>query len=264
MSRAVSALAFDFSTGKDQTPTDIEADHGIVCEQEQNKCTAQGHVKVTHGSSHLQADQLTAYFEKSLAVDAKGQQELIRLEASGQVILSSTEKPQKGFADHAKYDVRKGEVTLTGGQLRLQLEDMTITAQDSLHYKEKSQEAIAFGRARVVRANHTIEADELRTYMHKDKDGKLKVQRVVAQGHVIITGPKETVHGEQGEYVQATNLASIEKNVRISHTGKGEKTQLAGQFAEVNLETGQSRLLAAKPGTTVRGKVKILLIPNRS
>ncbi len=255
-----SAIGFDFASNPGKIPVEIDAQNGIECEQQENKCIARGQVKVSQGSTLLQTDQLTAYFAKS--TPGVTQQKLSRLEARGHVVISSTEKSQKLYADQSFYNMETGEATFTGNNLRLILENMTVTAQDALHYYEKKQEAVAKGNATVTRNNQTIQADELHAFLEKDAQGKMIIQRVVAQGHVVITTPKEIIQSQQGIYTHAQQLIHLEGDVRISHTHGKDGIQLTGEFAEVNLATGKSRLLTSKPGTTPGRRVKVLLIPN--
>lgn len=257
---AVPAFSFDFGGAEGHIPIEIEAEHGIVCEQEQNKCTAHGQVKVTRGPVVLEADHIIAWFHKTQAQSQS--QKLIRLEAIGHVVISSKEKPHQGFADHAVYDLLKKEATFTGQDLRLHVDNITVTAKDRIHYFEASQEVAAFGQATAVEGDHTLMADELRAFLQKNPDGKLYIQRIVAKQNVTITTPQEVVHGQQGEYRHANQLVYLEGDVKISHKGEKEGMQLQGAFAEVNLATGKSRLLAAKPGCVPQHKVKVLLMPN--
>jgi len=83
--------------------------------------------------------------------------------------------------------------------------------------------------------------------------GSGKLQRVEAFGHVAINTPTETVTGDRGIYVAETGLARLGGNVRIT---RGQN-QLNGSDAEVDLNTGVSRLLA---GNT--GRVAGLVVPN--
>ena len=62
---------------------------------------------------------------------------------------------------------------------------------------------------------------------------------------------------DSGVYHVEQELAELVGAVKIT---RGE-TQLNGEYAEVNLATGVSRLLAAPPGGTADSRVHGLLVP---
>ena len=92
--------------------------------------------------------------------------------------------------------------------------------------------------------------------------GSLELRRIEAFGNVRITTPLERARGNHGIYYADRELATLDGDVKITR----EENQLNGQYAEVNLKTGISRLLPGPPGTaagTSGGKVRGLLVPKR-
>ena len=84
------------------------------------------------------------------------------------------------------------------------------------------------------------------------------VRRIDAVGNVEIMTAKEYARGRQGVYHIDRELATLEGDVKIT---QGEN-QLDGNYAEVDMATGISRLLGAKPGSTEPPKqVKALVLP---
>src|SRR5690606_31299471 len=86
--------------------------------------------------------------------------------------------------------------------------------------------------------------------------GDLEMQAISAQGGVTITTPTDVARGDEGVYDLSTRIATLSGNVRLTRGGN----QLNGDYAEVNLETGVSRLLS-RPGTG-EGRVRGLLVPD--
>lgn len=256
------AAGFDFSSGNTGNPLEIDAEQGIVCEQHENKCTARGNVVVIQGDTVLNCDQLTAYFRGN--GEQQKSQELIRLEAKGQVKIISKSKKQHCQAQQASYNISNGEITLKGSPLILETGDMMLTAHDTLQYFEKTQEAFAKGNALIQRKEGILQADEIQASFSKESDGKLALKKAQAKGNLIVTTSHQTIKGEKGIYTRATDLVQLEGKVTVIHAKGNQGVQMKGEYAELYLASGKSRLSAVKPGETATRKVKILLVPNRS
>ena len=92
----------------------------------------------------------------------------------------------------------------------------------------------------------------------ENAEGDLEVRRIDAIGDVEIMTAKEYARGEQGVYHVDRELATLEGDVKIT---QGEN-QMDGNYAEVDMATGISRLLGAKPGSNDAPKqVKALVLP---
>jgi len=81
--------------------------------------------------------------------------------------------------------------------------------------------------------------------------GDLQIHRIDAIGNVRITTPSEFARGDRGVYYVNERVATLKGGVKIT---RGEN-QLNGEYAEVNLESGVSRLLASAPGEAAPAKV---------
>ena len=86
-----------------------------------------------------------------------------------------------------------------------------------------------------------------------------KLQKVEAFGHVSVRTPTDTVTGDRAVYVPDTSIARILGNVRIT---RGEN-QSDGDFAEVNLNNGISRLLTRSDGNNSTAQVRGLFVPQQ-
>ena len=82
----------------------------------------------------------------------------------------------------------------------------------------------------------------------KGKDGKNQVDRIDAYDNVVISTPNEIVRGRRGVYYTKTGIVVLRGSVKITRGND----QLNGDSAEVNLNTGISRLLSGSTGQ-VRG-----------
>lgn len=208
-----------------------------------------------------------------------GSNEIYRVEAIGNVHIYTATDQVRG--NRAIYDMDQSVMLMTGGNLKLTTPTQVLTARDSLEYWTQRRMAVARGNAVVVTNDaKRITADTLVAFTKEDgvatrqaaptptpaapagrapqpgalqQAGTGKLQRVEAFGHVNLQTPTEIVTGDRGIYVADTGLARLGGNVRIT---RGQN-QLNGSDAEVNLNTGVSRLLA---GST--GRVAGLVVPN--
>jgi lipopolysaccharide export system protein LptA len=228
-----------------ETPIHIEADNGIEWQRNNQIYRANGNARASQGDSSVEADQLTAYYRPNAA----GDDEIYRIDAVGNVRILSRSELATG--DRAVYDVLNGVLVLTGERVQLETGQDTIVANDSLEYYEKRKLAIARGDALAIRADRRLKADILMAHF-AEADSKTAARdsdldRIEAIGNVMISTPTEIVIAERGDYDLATGLAQLDGGVKIT---RGE-TQLNGERAEVDMNSGRSRLLST--GERVRG-----------
>jgi len=226
-------------------PITVEADQGIEWIRDAKTYVARGNAKAIRGDTVVAADTLTASYRDK----AGGGTEVYRLEANGNVVITTPQ--ERAVADRAIYDLDQSVVVLLGDGLEFRTLTDVITARDSLEYWETNKVAVARGDAQAVRENQRIRADSLTAYFQEQTPGAgSSISRVDAVGDVVITTPQEVARGREGVYNARTGTATLNGDVRIT---RGEN-QLNGERAEVNLNTGISRLLpAGQGGERVRG-----------
>jgi lipopolysaccharide export system protein LptA len=221
-------------------PIEINADEGIEWQQNTKAYIARGNARAAQGDVAVHADTLTAYYRENEG----GSTDIWRIDAIGRVrIVTPT---QKAFGDKGVYDVDNGVLVLTG-KVRMETETDRITARDSLEYWEKRNLAVARGNAIAERGENKLRADVLTAHFRKDAKGKSRVSKVDAFDNIVITTPDEIVRSNRGVYDVETGIAKLTGSVKITRG----TNQLNGEYAEVNLNTGVSRLFGRGGG--VRG-----------
>jgi lipopolysaccharide export system protein LptA len=226
-------------------PVEITAQDGLEWRQNEKALIAEGSVILTRGTMKLQAQTVSAYYRDSTVGD---RQEVYRVDASGSVQIASD--GTTGYGDNAAYDLDQGVFVLSGGEPRLEATELTVTASQNLEYWEQKKLAIARGGAVAESGDRKIVADILSAYVEPSGDDRSKLQRVEAIGAVVITTPDDTAKGKEAVYVAATGLATLCGDVEIR---RGDNV-LRGKCAEVNLNTGVSRLVGG--GGNVMGLVE--------
>lgn len=218
-------------------PIEINAEQGIEWQQRNKAYIARGNARAAQGDVAVHADVLTAYYRD---IDGGGT-EIWRIDAEGHVrIVTPT---QRAYGDKAVYDVDNGVLVLTG-KVRLDTETDRITARDSIEYWEKQNLAVARGNAVAIRGENRLRADVLTAHFAKDKNGKARVRQVDAFDNIVITTPDEIVRSSRGIYDVETGIATLTGSVKITRGAN----QLNGAYAEVNLNTGVSRIFGRGSG----------------
>lgn len=254
LASALPAAAQNVSATQDGSrgPLEINADEGIEWRRDSNQYIARGNARAAQADLEVFADVLIAHYRN----DPTGGTEIYQVDAEGNVVVVSPS--ERVYGDLGRYDVDRGLVVLWGEGLRLETAEEVISARESLEYWEDQQVAVARGDAVAVHADKRLKADTLTAHFVPDAAGKMVIQRVDGLGNVQISTPTDFVRGDKGVYYVEKQLATLSGAVKIT---RGEN-QLNGAYAEVDLETGISRLLSGPPGSE-GGRVRGLLVPRR-
>ncbi|WP_404326262.1 LptA/OstA family protein [Aerophototrophica crusticola] len=242
-------------------PVDITAQGGFEFHDKEKVAIARGGATAVQGDVTLKARTLAAYFREAPG----GANEVYRLAAEGGVEIASPD--QTAYGERGVYDLDKGVAVLSGGDLKLVTKQDVVTAKDTLEYWRDQDLAVARGDAVAVRENSRVRADRLVGLMQENAEGQVELTRIDAEGNVVITTPSEVARGDRGTYDIGQKVAILTGNVKITRG----RNQLNGNAAEVNLETGISRLLsnppraagAAAPAPADSDRVRGLFIPER-
>jgi lipopolysaccharide export system protein LptA len=144
---------------------------------------------------------------------------------------------------------------MTGQDLKLETGEDVLTARDRLEYSDRTRQASAHGAVAVVSADRRLDADHVVADLAPGADGELALTKVEATGDVRIATPREFIRADRGTYDVEKQFAILTGAVKVTQ----DQNQLNGEYAEVDLKSGVSRLLGAPPGG--EGKVKGLVLP---
>lgn len=75
-----------------------------------------------------------------------------------------------------------------------------IDAAEGIEWRRNDKVYIARGNARVARGDTAVQADTLSAYYTEGTGGKTRITRVVAEGHVRLTSPDQTITGDLATY----------------------------------------------------------------
>lgn len=281
--------------GKPGAPVHIEAEKGIEWRQKSKVYVARGNATVKRGDITVRAETLTAHYrtkkdgiekdkngkdkngKDKAGTDAKktadatgaatpkpaglagalggGNADVYKVTAEGNVRIVQADKKIAG--DYGVYNLDNGIFRLTGRHVSMETAKEKITANRKIEYRTRQKIAIVAGNAIAHQADKKVRADRFTAFFANGKDGNLEIQRVIAEGNVVITTPTEVATADRGIYNHKTGIAQLIGSVKLT---RGDN-QLAGDRAEVNLKTGVSRLLAAQGKKGDDGRVRVLVVP---
>jgi lipopolysaccharide export system protein LptA len=234
-----------------EDPIEITALKSVEWLRDQRQYVAREDVVVTQGALTIRTDLLTADYKEG----NQSSMQIYKLTATGNVRIESDGNIATG--DEAVYDVETGLAVLTGKDLKITSPEQVVTAKERMEYAPQTRIAKAIGDALVIRGEDRLAAQTI-TAVFKDKSSSSATQsaqmgnleRLEAQGSVVITTPQEVLKGSKGIYSAATNKAELMGNVTIT---RGPNV-LEGERAEIDLTTNVSRMFASdSQGGRVRG-----------
>jgi lipopolysaccharide export system protein LptA len=270
------------------TPVNVQSDSGIEWQQDKQIYIARGNAVATRGPASIKGDTLIAHYRpikggaKPSAANTEGNTEIYRIEAEGNVVVTRGNRTVVG--DRGDYDIDQGVGIMRGKALKMTTAVDTVTARDALEWYDAKQIAVARGDAVAVHNARTIKADILTAYMVKNappgqppapgkpaspaapakpappgtagKPGApppvnsedSKIDRVDAQGHVVVIGAEDIGRGDYAVYNATTGICTLLGNVVITRG----KDVVTGQYAVMDMNRNISRILPAStlPGST--------------
>lgn len=261
------AAASGSAPASSNQPLTIDASKGIEWRRDERVYIATGNAKAVRGTMTLLADQLKAFYRDKPSDPAKqgedalgGSSDIYRVEAIDNVVIHTETEMVVG--EKAVYDLDRAVIVVTGRNLRMNTaSNQSLTARDSLEYYDKTRVTVARGDAVAVQPGRRISADILTGHLEKDaKTGDSRMEKVDAFGNVRITTPKQIASGAKGVYNLDKNFATLVGDVRVT----SGQNQLEGDYGEVDLNTGVSRMLSGDAAGRAGSRVRGLLVPKEA
>jgi len=246
-------------TQKTAVPIQIDAAGSLIWRQEDKTYHAVGDASATRGTLNVKGDELTAHYVEGPG----GQNQIQLLEAQGHVIITNNGNTAVG--PYARYNMVTEDMNLIGKDLKLtNAKGETLTAQQEIWFNNKTGQSYALGQPFLARPDRTLAADRLDAQFIKDAQGSWTLQTATATGHVVVTtgigtpNPSVTL-AENGFYDAVHDKALLTGNVKITRS----KNQMNGDRAEINMASGESRLLPSAQPLSPNARVHALLYQNK-
>ncbi|WP_366655430.1 LptA/OstA family protein [Fodinicurvata sp. EGI_FJ10296] len=243
----VDAQGLPFGSSSDE-PIEVDAAEALEWFEEEQIYVARGDARMRQGDGTIYGDVLTAHYRET----EDGETEIYRFVAEGNVVAENP--TERATGDRGVYELDDDVFVLTGSEVSYETPIERVTASDRLEYWQSRNLARAIGDAMAVNKEdgNQISADELVAEFGENDNGDRSISVVNAEGNVEIITDTDVAHGDEGVYDLRTGIATLTGNVALT---RGDN-QLEGDVAEVNMNTGASRLLSSGEegtGDRVRG-----------
>ena len=231
-------------------PIEIFADEGIEWHKNKNKYVAVGNARAVSGTLSLKSQRIEAFYDER----NDSEMSIKKVQAKKDVVIEDNELKIKG-GDYAEYTLKKDYFLITGREITLTSESNILKSRKKLEYWRSKNIAIATGNAEAKKSNEfVVSADKLVWYLTESKK-VTKVKKLLGFKNVSIKTNNEVAFSDKAIYNNITEICKLYGNVKLQ---RGESF-LLGEYAEVDLKTGISKLLPAPGQIPSENKVKALI-----
>ena len=231
-------------------PIEIFADDGIEWHKNKNKYVALGNARALSGSLSVESDKIEAFYKEN----DSSSMNITEVRAKKNVVVQDKKMKITG-GEYAEYKILKDYFLINGNDIILKSEKNTLRSNKKLEYWRSKNIAIATGKAEAKKDNEFIVlADKLVWYL-QEKNQKTTVKKLLGFKNVSIKTNNEVAFGDKAIYNNVTEICKLYGNVKLQ---RGESF-LIGEYAEVNLRSGISKLLPAPGNNLNDNKVRALI-----
>ncbi len=222
----------------------LDAEKEVTWDSKAQKMTAIGNAVAKKQDMTVRADRMEAYYAKN---DTTGKNTITEVHAYDNIVMTSPKA--NAYGDTLDYDVINDKIILKGRPAKLKTDKEEITAKDNITYYPSQEKAVALGDIEATdKENNKIFSQKMIAFFKKDQAGNMVMDKVEIYDNVKIVTKDATVTADKGLYLPKMAVVKLFDNVLIDQQGN----KLKGDFAETNLNTGKSRILA---GQTSKGRV---------
>ena len=231
-------------------PIEIFADNGIEWHKNKNKYVALGNAKALSGTLSLESDKIEAFYKEN----DSSSMNITEVRAKRNVVVQDKKMKITG-GEYAEYKILKDYFLINGRSIILTSEKNTLKSNKKLEYWRSKNIAIATGKAEAIKDKEfVVLADKLVWYL-QEKNQKTTVKKLLGFKNVSIKTNNEVAFSDKAIYNNETEICKLYGNVKLQ---RGESF-LIGEYAEVDLRSGISKLLPAPGNKFNENKVKALI-----
>jgi len=231
-------------------PIEIFADDGIEWHKNKSKYVALGNAKALSGTLSLESDKIEAFYKENDSSNMN----ITEVRAKKNVVVQDKKMKITG-GEYAEYKILKDYFLINGKNIILTSEKNILKSNKKLEYWRSKNIAIATGKAEAKKDNEfVVLADKLVWYL-QERNQKTTVKKLLGFNNVSIKTNNEVAFSDKAIYNNDTEICKLFGNVKLQ---RGESF-LIGEYAEVDLKSGISKLLPA-PGTKLNeNRVRALI-----
>ena len=231
-------------------PIEIFADDGIEWHKNKSKYVALGNAKALSGTLSLESDKIEAFYKEN----DSSSMNITEVRAKKNVVVQDKKMKITG-GEYAEYKILKDYFLINGKNIILTSEKNILKSNKKLEYWRSKNIAIATGKAQAKKNNEfVVVADKLVWYL-QEKNQKTTVKKLLGFNNVSIKTNNEVAFSDKAIYNNNTEICKLFGNVKLQ---RGESF-LTGEYAEVDLRRGISKLLPAPGSKLNENKVRALI-----
>ena len=221
-------------------PLEVSADNQLLWDQTKSLYQADGNAIAIRGTQEIAADRLTAYYN-----DENQTQDITRILAERNV--SFADGDMRGTGQRLDYDITLDLYDLQGPKAVIISKDGEARAEKSVSFDRQKGMIYLRGDGSIQLSDgRLLQGEEIDITLNEAED----IQVISASGSVFISQEDgRQANADQGTYNAQTGKAILNGNVKI----KDGESILNGQKAEIDFNSGISRLLASDKGGRVSG-----------
>ena len=231
------------ASAQDNAPLTIEADDILEWNQTDGIYTAKGNAVAIQGTTEIRGNLLVATYDPE-----SEERDIETVTAEGKVNYQDETSRARG--SKLVYRISTRDYRVEGPDAAVSGSRGTITASRSIDLQtsaDETQKMTAIGNAIYTDSAGRVFAGNL-VHAYFAADGSLTSIDAEGSVKVVSTAGREAT-GDAATYDANTELATVTGNVKIIDGG----SQMLGGRAEVDLKTGNSRMLSAGSGGRVSG-----------
>ena len=237
----------------DKEPIEIFAEEGIEWNKNKKVYIAKKNAEATKGELTVKADMLEAFYDES----SNKKSDIKTLNAFGNVFINDNKTIIKG-GKKASYNIKKEHFIVFGKKISLISKNDSVSSNRKLEFWKSKSIAIATGEAEAIKeSKYVINADKLVAHLETIKDGNYEIKKIIAYNKVVIKTNNEIAYSDKALYNKKSEICKLFGNVKL----KKDESFLTGEYAEMNLKSGISKLLPY-PGNKIKqqeNRVKALI-----
>ena len=231
-------------------PIEIFADDGIEWHKNKSKYVALGNAKALSGTLSVESDRIEAFYKENDSSNMN----ITEVRAKKDVVVKDKKMKITG-GEYAEYKILKDYFLINGKNIILTSERNILKSNEKLEFWRSKNIAIATGKAEAKKDNEfVVLADKLVWYL-QEKNQKTTVKKLLGFDNVSIKTNNEVAFSDKAIYNDETEICKLFGNVKLQ---KGDSF-LIGEYAEVDLRRGISKLLPAPGNKLNENKVKALI-----
>ena len=219
----------------------VNADTSLEWNQKEGFYQARGNAHAYQGEQEIFADDLKAFYDTASSGRA-----ITQIHANGNVRFADAAHTGRGTS--LIYQAGSGDYKLTGPNARIDGPDGNARAEKEIHFqRQKGQIRLQVSAEIKLGDGRHLKGDDLHLYLSPENN----IERIEALGDVMVTQASgSSATADKLDYDRVSNKAILQGNVTVSDAGN----QLSGDKAEIDFETGISKILSTTTGGRVSGR----------